>query len=659
MQENVNIPDSNITANLTFRQLVLMNMQQLTNFPYIEKDFDALTDYELLCLVVKYLNEVITNQNEQNDSITSMYNAFLALQSYVNDTKDTLESAFNTLDDYVRNFFDNLDVQDEIDNKLDEYVADGTLEHIIASYLQTQKIYNTFSDMLLDSDSLVNGLTVQTLGYYSLNDGGGAFYKITDTESLSEYQEEVGDLYATLLLNKEMNVLQFGLLENTNETTKLQKILSIASQKNMIIDGLNKEFIINGTNQVGSNYGLTISGEMTLQNIKFKVADSVPDLTCALIVNVLISENVYINNIEINGNILNQSTSTASQDGGLHGIRVVNGKVNITNSIIYDCYTDGIISLYPCEVNITNSEIYGNGRNGITENSNIGIIDNCYIHNNGSRTNPKSGLHVEPDAASTKQLLQVTNTKIINNTGDDFKIHYNNQGHVLNKIYINKTEIGKYGTSLNDNGVTTSQINEVTIENSSINNYFSVGNTASTTLTTGIKKLTFNNTILQGISMKNRYKTDILINNCRVKSYIWNYDNIGRLSILNSNLIYDADTPTTDSQVGVCIMGESTHNIDELIVDNCISSNHSRFTRGNTISKVSIVNSNISSVYVTVTGTFSVCELINNKFASTTSSRLLNGTMTDVVRIGNDFRGISILTLSDANIVDSANLTDA
>lgn len=131
MQENINIPDSTITTNLSFRNLVLMNMQQLTNFPYIEKDFDALTDYELLCLVVKYLNDVIANQNEQNDSITRMYNSFLALQNYVNNTKDEVEDAFNNLDNYVRTYFENLDVQDEINNKLDVMASDGTLEEII------------------------------------------------------------------------------------------------------------------------------------------------------------------------------------------------------------------------------------------------------------------------------------------------------------------------------------------------------------------------------------------------------------------------------------------------------------------------------------------------------------------------------------------------
>ena len=63
----MNINDSNIRPELTFRNLVFLHMQQLTNFPYIEQDFDALTDYELLCLVVKYLNDVIANQNEQNN----------------------------------------------------------------------------------------------------------------------------------------------------------------------------------------------------------------------------------------------------------------------------------------------------------------------------------------------------------------------------------------------------------------------------------------------------------------------------------------------------------------------------------------------------------------------------------------------------------------
>ena len=184
MQGNVNIPDSNITTNLTFRQLVLMNMQQLTNFPYIEQDFDALTDYELLCLVVKFLNDVIANQNEQNTSITNLYNSFLALQTYVNNTKDTLEDAFNNLDNYVRNYFNNLDVQDEINNKLDAMAESGQLTDIIAQYLGLAGIiaFDTVAEMKL-ATNLVNGSKCKTLGFHSVNDNGDAFYKIRELTS--------------------------------------------------------------------------------------------------------------------------------------------------------------------------------------------------------------------------------------------------------------------------------------------------------------------------------------------------------------------------------------------------------------------------------------------------------------------------------------------
>ena len=216
MQENINIPDSTITTNLSFRQLVLMNMQQLTNFPYIEKDFDALTDYELLSLVVKFLNDVIANQNEQNDSITRMYQSFLALQDYVNNTKDELEDAFNNLDNYVRDYFDNLDVQEEINNKLDQMLKDGVLEQIIEQFLQLTSLicFNDVASMKV-SPNLTNGSYAKTLGYLSINDGGGATYKIRtktnadviDEGSIINISET---LVAELIIENKVNVLNFG-----------------------------------------------------------------------------------------------------------------------------------------------------------------------------------------------------------------------------------------------------------------------------------------------------------------------------------------------------------------------------------------------------------------------------------------------------------------
>ena len=93
------------------------------------------------------------------------------------------------LQEYVKNYFNNLNVQTEINNKLDEMVADGTLAKIInqdifnelntnVTNLQNDiitriKEFNTVSD-LKNNENLVNNEYVVTKGYYNINDQGGA-----------------------------------------------------------------------------------------------------------------------------------------------------------------------------------------------------------------------------------------------------------------------------------------------------------------------------------------------------------------------------------------------------------------------------------------------------------------------------------------------------
>ena len=49
------------------------------------------------------------------------------------------QEAFQDLHDYVMNYFDNLDVQEEINTKLDQMAADGTLDQIILPYFNQYK----------------------------------------------------------------------------------------------------------------------------------------------------------------------------------------------------------------------------------------------------------------------------------------------------------------------------------------------------------------------------------------------------------------------------------------------------------------------------------------------------------------------------------------
>lgn len=79
---------------------------------------DAMAYYELLEWLCNYLQEtVIPTVNNNSDVVTELQNLFVQLQ------------------DYVDNYFDNLDVQSEINHKLDEMVLDGTLTTLISNYV--------------------------------------------------------------------------------------------------------------------------------------------------------------------------------------------------------------------------------------------------------------------------------------------------------------------------------------------------------------------------------------------------------------------------------------------------------------------------------------------------------------------------------------------
>jgi hypothetical protein len=149
------------------------------------------------------------------------------------ETKETVEeyiTKFNELHDYVHDYFDNLDVQEEINNKLDAMVEAGTLQEIIAEYLDANVAwtFDTVADMKLASN-LVDGSYARTLGFHSINDGGGATYYITDSGTADEMQTiAVGDLYANLVLPAVVNPEIFGAYgdETHDDTDAIQKAIN-------------------------------------------------------------------------------------------------------------------------------------------------------------------------------------------------------------------------------------------------------------------------------------------------------------------------------------------------------------------------------------------------------------------------------------------------
>lgn len=147
--------------NYDYKKLRPFKWFVLQNFPFIETDFDAITNWQLFCKLGEEINRVINSMNLTGEQVESLTNAFNDLQNYVN------------------NYFENLDIQEEIDNKLDEMAEGGELADIIAQYLELSGIL-AFDNIegLKNADNLVNGSFAYTYGTINYNDGLGLFYKI-------------------------------------------------------------------------------------------------------------------------------------------------------------------------------------------------------------------------------------------------------------------------------------------------------------------------------------------------------------------------------------------------------------------------------------------------------------------------------------------------
>lgn len=100
---------------------------------------DSLSYYELLCKVVDYLNKTIEDVITLNGDVNSLHTAYTKLQSYVN------------------NYFSTLDVQVEINNKLDSMAESGVLSNlIIGVFVRNEKDFNQNNTVF----TLINDITI-------------------------------------------------------------------------------------------------------------------------------------------------------------------------------------------------------------------------------------------------------------------------------------------------------------------------------------------------------------------------------------------------------------------------------------------------------------------------------------------------------------------
>lgn len=389
MNENINVHDNYPSSEQSIEvpAIKVMPLKRicvtLGELPtaYIE----TMSYYEMLLWFIAYLRDnIIPAVNGNAEATQEVQEVVMNLQHYINNFKDSIDQDVEDLETYINNYFDNLDVQEEINNKLDDMLEDGVLEQIIEQFIQTNAlwVFDTIADMKL-ATNLINGSCVRTLGYYTLQDGGLADYKIR-TKTIDDTIDEStliavydDNLVAELIITDEMDCSQFGCKQDDefDNLTFLQ--IAINNAKTLNID---KNLYVSD--------GLTITNKINIKGngkIYIPYGEQITPLT-------ITGSNVNIEGIEIDGtqtfiapeDYSSQAYATARANN-MFGIYVLNTSNVHINKVYVHNLTQGVVVRNSSNVTIESSRVKDTLADGIyiTDNSHNIYVTNNLVENTG------------------------------------------------------------------------------------------------------------------------------------------------------------------------------------------------------------------------------------------------------------------------------------
>ena len=288
---------------------------------------ESMSYYETLCALRDYLiNTVIPAVNNNADAVTELQNKYTEFTNNINKTVNDLES-------YIDNYFNNLDVQTEINNKLDKMAESGELTDIIAQYLQLASVlaFNTRTD-LKNANNLNNGSFTYCFGKQTYNDGFPAFYKIRKLVNTDEIDGEnliALTNYPTLVAEKmpdknfdnDFSSINDNINSINEEIDNLDTKLS--ELKNNVSNLKNRKFIF-----IGDSYGSGEIGSSWITNVISYLG-------------LTINNNAFDYSKNASGFTISNNTFEMCLD---RAIQNITNKDEITDIIVCGGYNDGAIS---------------------------------------------------------------------------------------------------------------------------------------------------------------------------------------------------------------------------------------------------------------------------------------------------------------------------
>lgn len=342
---------ANVNNNYTdMKNLTPFKLCVLQNFPFIEADFDAVTNYQLLCKVVEYLNKVIDNNNKQNDNINQ------------------LEQNFITLYNYVKDYFDNLNLQNEINNKIDELITTGEFNSFLSG-IYTPEMFGAKGDGVTDDTEAIQ----KALAFNNVNISKN--YLITENLVLHSNLKVFGG--GTITKKSEFNdsYLNHSIFSCTNSNNiDINNIVLISNSLAISVHGCSN---VNITNLIinSEKYSILISDSeknesngITISNIKLE-----NDVT------IISSDGIHIDGGCSNIYVTNVSGTSGDDFIALNAIEGI--RKTIKNIIIDNIKCSGYagVRLYGqlnCVIeNVSINNSYINSDNGIRLTNIVGFTE--------------------------------------------------------------------------------------------------------------------------------------------------------------------------------------------------------------------------------------------------------------------------------------------
>lgn len=311
------------------------------------------------------------------------------------------------------------------------------------------KKYYTLMDAKEDSANIPYGTLIQTLGFYSKNDFGGALYEVND--GAGNWQFSLGNgRFATILKQGFANIAQYGAKYGDAEST------DTAFQK-IIADKIKEIIIPPYTYETSGNikipYDCTISGmdkrnsKLVMKNENSCVFDFTNDETALMIElrNFIIWDGTTTVNVNKENTVTNNSTNTAIILGNsicarfekvkTYGFNLAyDGTINPYSTDWIDC------EIHNCNtgINIKNVQAININRCGfdyVRMGISIGTSMGSIFINQCQFENMRDGIY----KTETGDLV-VENCYFDNNARFDIYVYDGDKLTVANSLFFHKTE---------------------------------------------------------------------------------------------------------------------------------------------------------------------------------------------------------------------------